>query len=274
MLHTQPTIPLPLHRLYARQNFDFIRDIWQNISQSERNKLIVHRRYSFPVSLPLDPPESAYWLDQEAGWSLTKSGVARKQADIIGMCARECGFEMSNSTITDATASIGGNVFAFAQCCARVNAIELKEPTAQMLLHNLELLHLSNKVHVWCGDSSDVNVVAQHMRQEVIFLDPPWEGVKYRQIRNLSLFLCEKNLRQVCIEWARWTRLIVLKLPLNFNSDEFFHQSHELPFVLMYSARIGLNRNETICAVEHNDRQSPPLSRAIMDIAVLRVKDK
>jgi len=272
MSHIQPTLQLPLHRLHVRQNFDFLRDIWDHIPQHERDKLNTHRRNSFPKFLPLDPPDIAYWLDKQAGYSLTESRVARLQADIICRCARECGFNMSNSTITDATASIGGNVFAFAQRFAKVNAIELLEPTAQMLLHNLELLNLSNKVEVWCGDSSDINVVVQNMRQDVIFLDPPWNGVEYKRIRNLSLYLGEKNLRQVCIEWACWTRLIVLKLPLNFNYNEFFHQSHELPFVLMYSANIGLDRNQTIRAVRHNDRQSPRLQRAIMDIAVLRVR--
>lgn len=272
MSHAQSTVALPLHRLYVRRDFDFTRDIWEHIPQDARDKLNKHRRNSFPKYLPLDPPDIAFWLDQQAGYSLSESRIARLQADIVCRCARECGLNLSTSTITDTTASIGGNVFAFAQRFAKVNAVELLEPTAQMLLHNLELLDLSDRVEVWCGDSSDVNKVAENMKQDVIFLDPPWGGVNYRRIRNLSLYLGEKNLRQVCIEWARWTRLIALKLPLNFNYNEFFYQSHELPFELMYSANIGFDRNNNVRAVQHNDRQSPRLGHTIMDIVVLRVK--
>jgi hypothetical protein len=121
--------------------------------------------------------------------------------------------ELSTSTITDATASVGGNVLAFACHFVKVNAIELLEPTTQMLLHNLKLLKFSHKVDVWCGDSSHAHAAASNMVQDTLFLGPLWGQKHYRRVPRLSYFLTEENVRQVCIEWARCPRLIVLELP-------------------------------------------------------------
>jgi hypothetical protein len=261
-----------MQRVDPRASFDFVRDVWQKLSRRQQVKLNRHRRRSFPRALPLYPAEHAFWLDETAGYSLTSSKIAKVYARIVCTCALRCGLELSTSTITDATASVGGNVFAFACHFAKVNAIELLEPTAQMLLHNLKLLDLSHKVDVWCGDSSHADVAASNMVQDILFLDPPWGGINYRRAPRLSLFLTEKNLRQVCIEWARWTRLIVLKLPLRFNYREFFQHAAQLPFVLMYRADIGMDRKGNTRALRHGDRKSPKLHRSIMSIVVLRVK--
>ena len=270
--HMTLSPPLPLHRLDARPSFDFDRDIWQKLPRRQHVKLNRHRRRSFPRVLPLHPPEAAFWLDEAAGYSLTHSNIAKVYARIVCACAVSCRLDMSTSTITDAPASVGGNVFAFARHFAKVNAIELLEPTAQMLLHNLKMLNLSHKVDVWCGDSSNADVAARNMVQDVLFLDPPWGGTSYWRAPRLSLFLREKNVRQVCIEWARWTRLIVLKLPLRFHYREFFRHAAQLPFVLMYRANIGMDRQGNARAVRHGDRTSPRLHRAVMGILVLRVR--
>jgi len=224
------------------------------------------------VRFPKHPLSDAYWLDIPSGFSLTKSGVALLQADITCQYARSCGLTISEATITDATASIGGNVFAFATCFGKVNAIEKLEPTAQMLLHNLKLLGLSSNVTVWCGDSSEVALVADKMKQDVVFLDPPWGGLRYKKEDILSLFLEEKNLRQICIEWALHAKLIVLKLPLNFNYIEFRVAEDALPFVVVYTGTIGTNHDGQICSSGHRAMYPVILTHEIMDIMVLRVK--
>ena len=270
-VHRAVLAALCMHLLHLRAGFDFERDVWQKLPRRQQVKLNRHRRRSFPRVLPLHPADTAFWLDATAGYSLTSSKIAKVYARIVRGCAVRCGLDMSTCTITDATASVGGNVFAFASHFAKVNAIELLEPTAQMLLHNLKLLKLSHKVDVWCGDSSQVDVVSKHIVQDVLFLDPPWGGVNYRRAPRLSLFLAEKNLRQICIEWARCTRLIVLKLPLKFHYSEFFHLAAQLPFVLMYRAEIGMDSKGKARALRHGDRSSPKLHRTVMSIVVLRV---
>lgn len=272
-------IVAPLYKLIARPDFDFS-TIWNSISADKQEKLNVLRQHSFPVRFRKHPRndvywldiKSAYWLDIQSGYSLTKSGVALLQADITCHHARSCGLTISEATITDATASIGGNVFAFATCFGKVNAIEKVEPTAQMLLHNLQLSGLSSNVTVWCGDSSKVALVADKMKQDVVFLDPPWGGLEYIKEDSLSLFLEEKNLRQICIEWALHAKLIVLKLPLNFNYIEFRVAEATLPFVVVYTGTIGTNRDNQICSSGHTAMYPVRLKHEIMDIMVLRVK--
>jgi len=264
-------IVAPLYKLIARPDFDFS-TIWNSISADEQKKLNMLRQHSFPVRLRKHPLNDEYWLDIQSGYSLTKSNVALLQADITCHHARSCGLTISEATITDATASIGGNVFAFATCFGKVNAIEKVEPTAQMLLHNLQLSGLSSSVTVWCGDSSKVALVADKMKQDVVFLDPPWGGLKYNEEKILSLFLEEKNLRQICIEWALHAKLIVLKLPLNFNYFEFRVAEATLPFVVVYTGTIGTNRDDQICSSGHTAMYPVRLKRKIMDIMVLRVK--
>jgi 16S rRNA G966 N2-methylase RsmD len=164
-------------------------------------------------------------LDNEARYSLTENSLARIQAAIIADCVKSAGHVPAQSIITDGTASIGGNVFAFVNFFMGVHAVEVHEERSHMLAHNVDVLDLKQKVLVWCGDIACVEAASRYFRHDVLFLDPPWTGTNYKNMSKLSLFLSGKSLMQVCNEWADNTMLIALKLPLNFDFGAFFHAS-------------------------------------------------
>jgi len=259
--------------VHKKDDFDFYSEVWQKLSLQERDKINFQRLNSFPIVLPLNPPKDAFWLDKQARYSITASKLAKLQTSIICMCAREIGMNPSTSTITDGTASVGGNTFDFVENFAHVNAVELNKNTAQMLLHNLELLNLSAKVTVWQGDCTNIAAAATHFKHDILFLDPPWRGEDYGKYVRLSLFLSGQNLRKVCCDWIRnGTKLIALKLPLNFNYNEFLHQAENLPFTLMYSAEIGTDCKGDARAIRYGSREQRQAFRSIMGIAILCAK--
>jgi hypothetical protein len=89
----------------------------------------------------------------------------------------------------------------------------------------------------------------------------------------LSLFLSGQTLRQVCSNWIQsGTKLIALKLPTNFNYNEFLYQAETLPFTLMYSAEIGTNANGDARAIRYGSREQRRGFRSIMGIAILHAK--
>jgi len=164
-------------------------------------------------------------LDNEARYSLTESTLAQIQAAIIADCVKSAGHVPAQTIITDGTASIGGNVFEFVKFFMGVHAVELHEKRSHMLAHNVDVLDMKHKVLVWCGDITCVEAASGCFRHDVLFLDPPWTGIGYKNTPKLSLFLTGKSLMQVCNEWADNTMLIALKLPLNFDFGVFFNVS-------------------------------------------------
>jgi len=164
-------------------------------------------------------------LDSEGKYSVTESSLAELQARIIADCVRSAGYVPEETIITDGTASIGGNVFEFAKIFIGVHAVEIHEKRSQMLAHNVKLLKLQTQVVVWCGDISHVETVARRIRHDVLFLDPPWTGNNYKTNPKIVLFLSGHRLEKVCNDWASKTRLIALKLPMNFDFEAFFDAS-------------------------------------------------
>ena len=161
-------------------------------------------------------------LDDEALYSTTDQLTAEKiTQDILK-------YVPSTATITDATACIGGSAHSFAQTFTKVYAIEI-DPT--------RFTYLQNNVNVL----SDANVVCVHgdalqecvrIKQDVIFIDPPWGGPEYKNRDRVSLFLSHIPLHEVCKTLSKHTKYIVIKVPTNFDDTAFYEAtSASLQFV-------------------------------------------
>jgi hypothetical protein len=127
--------------------------------------------------------------------------------------------------ITDGCACCGSNLISFAFCgkfrC--VSAVELDPDHFIVLCDNFLKLETMRKIEVlpeiWLGSYLD------HMtklKQDVVFLDPPWGGSDYKNQRLLSLYLGKRHLADIIHDLCdnagvSGTRYIVLKLPLNFD---------------------------------------------------------
>ena len=155
-------------------------------------------------------------LDEEALYSTTDQLTADKiTKDLLK-------YVPSDSVITDATACVGGNTYSFAQSFKKVYAIEKDALRCQMLQQNVDTLGVSSNVSIVHGDAIEV---CPMLKQDVIFLDPPWGGPEYKQKSNISLYLSDVSLAHVCEKLACHTTYIALKVPTNFHEADFINQT-------------------------------------------------
>ncbi|TDH70648.1 hypothetical protein CCR75_007163 [Bremia lactucae] len=119
--------------------------------------------------------------------------------------------------VTDGTACVGGNVLSFCDFFAHVNAIENDFSRVQMLQHNLQVLQ---KTNVKCIHANYLDVMLQ-LKQDVVFLDPPWGGPEYKDLERVDLFLGGQPLHEICSRLQGSTKCIVLKVPSNFDEVKF-----------------------------------------------------
>jgi tRNA/tmRNA/rRNA uracil-C5-methylase (TrmA/RlmC/RlmD family) len=102
-------------------------------------------------------------------------------------------FVGSNATVTDATACIGGNTISFAEHFKHVIGVESDEKRFKYLQANLKILGHKN---CQCIQGDYVKLMDE-LKQDAIFLDPPWGGPEYKDKAQLDLFLSEQPLEQV-----------------------------------------------------------------------------
>lgn len=159
-----------------------------------------------------------------------------KNADIISRLIKK-NFVAQNIIITDAMASVGGNTLSFASHFYYVNSIEIDTERFNFLVSNINLYCKDN---VLCLKENYMNVM-HLIYQDVIFIDPPWGGKSYKDCKDISLEINGKTLESICEEIynAKICKMIVLKLPLDYNLNKFssilkeFMQIEELKKMLI-----------------------------------------
>jgi hypothetical protein len=158
----------------------------------------------------LDPSLRAQMqLDKEAFYSVTDQRVADKISNFL--------LELvpASSTITDGTSCVGGNVMSFSKVFHSVNAVERDATRFQMLKNNCALVKCAN-VNFF---KDDYMQMAGTLKQDLIFMDPPWGGPDYKHLTSVELELSGTPMPEVCEQLSRYARYIVLKLPENFNHE-------------------------------------------------------
>lgn len=120
-------------------------------------------------------------------------------------------FVDKESTITDSTAGIGGNSILFCKTFKFVNVVE-KEYNLNIILK--ENLNDFNNKKILIGS---YNIFKYIIKQDVIFMDPPWGGNNYKLKNNINLFLDNINVLDIIDKMFNYCRLICLKVPNNFN---------------------------------------------------------
>lgn len=124
----------------------------------------------------------------------------------------------SNIRITDGTANIGSDTVEFGIHFNRVNAIEYDLINFNALKNNIELYGLKN-VNLIHGDT---NQQIQKLEQDVIFLDAPWGGTSYKNMRSVRLFLGKTEVTDFIVNNMERAKLFVLKVPYNYDFNYMF----------------------------------------------------
>ena len=128
---------------------------------------------------------------------------------------------------TDATANIGADAITLTLFFDRVNMIELNQVTCDVLKNNLEVYHQAVKQYpqlirkyrpevIRCQDYTKVYL---SLKQHLVYIDAPWGGPGYKNIRSLDLYLSSINVLKIASDLLSKKKalLVVLKVPFNFN---------------------------------------------------------
>ena len=119
--------------------------------------------------------------------------------------------------ITDGTASVGGNTISFSKFFKSVNSIEMSKIHSDILKNNIDVYNLKN-INIINGDSLEE---IPKLKQDIVFLDAPWSGIKYKKQKNLKLYMSGKILNAIVNDFFNYATTIVLKVPYNFDYGHF-----------------------------------------------------
>ena len=118
-------------------------------------------------------------------------------------------------TITDALSNCGGMTLEFAKFFKLVNAIEIIKLQSDILLNNIKEYDYKN-IKVYNNDYIDIYM---KLKQDVIFFDPPWNDINYKNIKNIDLFINNINILDIInlLLIKKKTKLCILYTPANYN---------------------------------------------------------
>lgn len=141
---------------------------------------------------------------------------------IIISHTNELGLKYEDLTITDATAGIGGNTFSFATFFKSVNSVESDVKTFEMLCNNVTMCNYKNVTFI----NGDYVNVMYDLRQDIVFIDPPWGGRNYKNYDSILLKLSEIDIEEICYDLILRNNIVVLKLPLNYNFSKIYKKTN------------------------------------------------
>jgi len=159
-------------------------------------------------------------MDSVSKYSVTDSRTADQQTTVLKT------FTLPDSIITDGTACVGGNTISFARSFRKVNAVEVNAERFAMLRENCSVLQVDQKVSLMKGDYSKIH---HELKQDVVFLDPPWGGKHYLTSDLIQLFIGGIPIPEFCslIRKANpKVKIIGLKVPVNYRMEDLLEEAN------------------------------------------------
>lgn len=133
--------------------------------------------------------------------------------------------DMTQLTITDAMACVGGNTLSFAKSFKSVNANEINITRYQYLVNNMKEYNMEN-ISFYNGNY--LNLINK-LKQHIVFVDPPWGGPIYKSQYKMDIIINTDDDKEVklheiiddILKDENETKMIIFKLPINHNIDNF-----------------------------------------------------
>jgi 16S rRNA G966 N2-methylase RsmD len=113
----------------------------------------------------------------------------------------------------------------------KVNSVELDKDIYEGLKYNCTEVYKRDNITFY---NDDCLKVIPKVKQNIIFIDPPWGGYDYKKTDKLPLFLGDKNIFDIVMDWydQSLAELIVVKYPNNFDLDPFLKEK-KFPFIFL-----------------------------------------
>lgn len=125
-------------------------------------------------------------------------------------------FNTKNLIITDATANVGGNTISFGLFkFKKIFSVEINKKCYNYLNHNLSCYKINNVKTI----NNNYIKIYKLIKQDVVFLDPPWGGPNYKNKNNINLYLDYTNVNSLINDILNFTdtKAVILKAPFNYN---------------------------------------------------------
>ena len=148
-------------------------------------------------------------------WSITHPKDANIISNIINDILKK---EPSTIKILDMTAGCGGNMISFILHSYNVTGIEINKDRYNILKNSLLKYKDDSHYTIICDDC--IKYINDKYIYDVYFIDPPWGGPDYKKNEMIELYLSKINLKDIIL-MIPTNKLIVLKLPYNYNTDYF-----------------------------------------------------
>ena len=196
---------------------------------------------------PQDAPnKNLFQVVKESIYSISRSDVSeRLSQEILNIMydtkatatLEEYGRKL---IITDASANVGGNTLNFAKHFKHVNAVEINPVTCQALQNNIDVYKgfdkdysIPSNVKVYCTSYIDIY---NDLKQDIVFMDPPWGGIDYREQKNIMLKLGKLPVYAILNNMRRPPALAVIKCPRNFDFGRFkkYIKRHPRVWIVKY----------------------------------------
>lgn len=159
--------------------------------------------------------------DNEGLYSLSHKEDADKLTHII----KE---KYGNINIMDATSGIGGNSISFGSNFSTVISIEMNAERFEMLKENIQSRKLNN-ILLYGNFMTYIN-----MDYDLIFLDPPWGGPNYKYEKSTHFGINNTSLKEVTKILRSKDKIVIWKLPFNYNLNEFDKFNYEIHHIKNY----------------------------------------
>jgi 16S rRNA G966 N2-methylase RsmD len=181
-------------------------------------------------------------LSDVSVYSITKPAMAIKIVKTLQEIVAP--LKIEDLIITDAFANVGGSSLAFAKSFSHVQCCEWEPLHCDMLRHNLHVYDVDSRVTIVCGDYL---THVSKLKQDIVFLDPPWGGPAYKDQREVKLYvngnihigtIIRYLLQQTATKW------VVVLLPPNIDYTDF--KQHITPHD---TKRIYLNKKISIAII-------------------------
>ncbi len=149
-----------------------------------------------------------------------------QEANLISMTIKNLlymknkNINFNNIVITDGTANVGGNTLSFSSYFTKVNSIEYNEKTFEGLKYNCQTIYKRKNITFYLGDCTKI---IPRLYQDIIFIDPPWNGLFYKAYEKLHLNLGDRDVFEIISEWFnnKKAKIYCIKCPFNFDFEQF-----------------------------------------------------
>jgi len=131
--------------------------------------------------------------------------------------------DITQITITDAMACVGGNTLSFSKTFNTVHANEINITRYQYLVNNMNEYGIKN---ISFYNNNYLNLI-NTLKQHIVFIDPPWGGPIYKSQYKMDILLQTDDNKDVKLYemiddiFKNETKMIIFKLPINHNIDNF-----------------------------------------------------